>query len=114
MPRHHEETIALLQRLGNGEVLDSLHDQIVELERAVSATGKKGSIQLKITIEPNGGRKRAIASDIKVTIPKEPSQVTYFFATDQCQFVEQDPDQRMLPLNTVQMTTPEPKVAGAK
>lgn len=114
MPRYHDETIATLQLLGHGEVMDELHDAFREVEKAVSATGKDGTITLKIKIKANGNNKRRLIGDVSFKAPKEPARETYVFATEQGQYVENDPDQPQLPLNVAKVETREFRAAAEK
>ena len=113
--RSDNETIAFLQLLGHGEFLGCLHDAILDVERGItnSATGKPGEISVKIKIAPTKGRKRLLTFDVKAKPPFIPTTGTYAFATDQGQFVEDDPDQAKLPLNTVPMEDKKLRTVGA-
>lgn len=102
----HNEVIAFLNLCGHGEMLDAIADDTRAVEKAVSETGKAGTLTIKIKIAPNGANKRIITYDVSKKVATIPTMQTYAFATQQGQYVENDPDQRQLDLTVVPV---EPK-----
>ena len=56
--------------LRDGAVTSQLTDELRELSAAIKETRKKGSITLKISIEPNGEDAVAIEADVKTSMPR--------------------------------------------
>lgn len=99
--RHHE-VVNFLALLGHGEFFDQLTDKRLELENAISETGKAGDITIKIKVAPNGQGKRVLTFEpVKIKKPVVPAGSTYVFASQSGQYLENDPEQRELPLKNV-------------
>jgi hypothetical protein len=109
--RHHE-IVNNLSLLGHGEFLDTLSEARLELETAISETGKGGELNIKIKVMPDGHNKRVIGFEIKMKKPAVATRNTYVFTTQQGQYVENDPEQRQLDLKVVPMGKPQPRAVG--
>lgn len=110
-PAHHE-IVNYLALLGYGEFLGTLADARLDLEKAISEAGKAGEITIKIKTVPDGHHKRVITFDVKIKKPVMAARNTYVFATEQGQYVENDPEQRQLPLNVTDIRQPAPRVVN--
>jgi hypothetical protein len=92
-----------LQEIGGGKLAARVSAQLADLTAAVVATGKKGSIVLKIEVAPV---KKATANTLmvsgasKATIPEpeDAAPTSVFFATDDGTLTRDDPRQPLLPL----------------
>lgn len=98
--RHHE-IVNNLALIGHGELLDVLADERLDLEKAISDVGKAGELTIKIKIAPNGTNQRVITFDVKSKRPVAAGRSTFVFATQSGQYVENNPDQKELPLRNV-------------
>lgn len=101
MPQHADEVIDFLKKIGHGEMLECIAEDLRQMEQAINGTGKAAELTIKIKIEPNGGAKRVVTFEDKVKLPRTPASNTYLFATAAGQYVENDPDERQLPLENV-------------
>lgn len=52
MPRSQDEIIKLLSLIGHGEFLGVLGDNLDEMEKAISDTGKAAEMTIKLKIAP--------------------------------------------------------------
>lgn len=94
---------ATLQEIGNGKFAARLADQLAALNRSVTATGKKGSITIKIEVEH---MKKADANTLVVTgastakIPEgdDATPRSVMFADPSGNLSRDDPRQQQLPL----------------
>lgn len=92
-----------LQEIGAGRLAARVSGQLADLTAAVVATGKKGSIVLKIEVAPV---KKATANTLMVSgsskasipEPEDASPTSVFFATDEGNLSRDDPKQPTLPL----------------
>jgi pyruvate/2-oxoglutarate dehydrogenase complex dihydrolipoamide acyltransferase (E2) component len=94
---------AVLQEIGGGKTAARLAAQLAELTAAVTATGKKGSITLKVEIKPvpKGEQHQLMvtaATAAKIPEPDEASPTSVFFATASGALTRDDPRQQTLPL----------------
>jgi hypothetical protein len=94
--RHHE-IVNFLARIGNGDLLDQLHEDRLKIEHGILDTNKAGEITIKIKIGHDGHNKRVVRSEVKSKVPVTPPAETRFFATENGQYVDNDPEQ--MPLN---------------
>jgi hypothetical protein len=92
-----------LQEIGAGRLAARVSEQLADLTSAVVATGKKGSIVLKIEVAPV---KKATANTLmvsgssvaKIPEPEDAAPTSVFFATDDGVLSRDDPHQPQLPL----------------
>lgn len=90
---------AILQELAKGTVHTELSTALADLMVAVQEHQKKGSITLKLTVEPKGDA-YSVSSDITVAAPKaKPSSI--FFADDSGNLTRSDPRQEAFELHDV-------------
>lgn len=89
----------LLRDLRNGLLLDDLATQMQDLVNAVEATGKAGSLTLKLDVKPFGkhGGAVVVKDTIKLTAPKIESSGTVLFATPEGNLQRSNPRQDDLP-----------------
>lgn len=94
---------ATLQEIGGGKLAARLAAQLVDVTAAVKATGKKGSIVLKIEVAP---LKKAAANTLvvsgssvaKVPEGEDANPTSVFFADEAGNLSRNDPGQLQLPL----------------
>jgi hypothetical protein len=106
MPRQ-EGTIRpfadVLADLGRGQVADEVSVALADLVTGVTATGKKGTLTLKIDVEPfkGGGNMIRLAARVDTRAPQGEPLAAVFYADDAGSLHRNDPNQEMLPLREV-------------
>lgn len=89
--------IRMLAQLHNGALASEAADELAHAVEAVKKTGKKASLALTITINPEGkGEVVAIEASGKLApkLPKRDQRATTFFVDDKNQLTRHDPNQR--------------------
>jgi hypothetical protein len=95
---------AVLQDIGSGKLAARLATQLAELGAAVSETGKKGSITLKIEVAPpkkhsmDGALIVSGVSVAKIPEGDDAAPASIFFADGSGNLTRDDPRQQQLPL----------------
>lgn len=95
--------LATLQRHRGGALLAEASNQLAALVAAVHATGKPGSVTIKLDIRPATRGRSAVVLKDKVT-PKLPSieaEESFWFATENGALTKDDPQQSKLPFEPV-------------
>lgn len=98
-----------LQDLNDGQTLAGLTGDLNELLQAVQATGRTGSMTLKIKVasaNKGGGEvdKITIMADRKLELPKPEQPQDFFWLTDDAEMTRQHPRQHSLDLRDAQDT----------
>lgn len=98
-----------LQDLNDGQTLAGLTGDLSELLQAVQATGRTGSMTLKIKVasaSKGSGDvdKITIMADRKLELPKPEQPQDFFWLTDEAEMTRQHPRQHELDLRDVQDT----------
>lgn len=98
-----------LQDLNDGQTLAGLTGDLNELLQAVQATGRTGSMTLKIKVasaNKGGGEvdKITIMADRKLELPKPEQPQDFFWLTDDAEMTRQHPRQHALDLRDAQDT----------
>lgn len=107
-----------LREIRRGTVVDELTKQLAVVAAAARATGKAGSITLKLTVKPekDKGRQIELVPSVSLSIPQDDLKSGIFFLTDDADLARTDPDQGELSLKAVEDTgrpyTPPREVAG--
>lgn len=88
----------ILREIRKGEAVNAATDELAELIRAVKATGKPGTLTLKLKVTPIGrdGKQVEITPDISMSAPSPALNKGIFFVDDQGDLLRDDPDQRPL------------------
>lgn len=86
----------VLMGLNEGGTMEDLATELRCCVAAVQSTGKKGKVQLNITIEPNGPTAISTKEEIKATIPKADAVATLFYVTPEAGLTRRDPRQPSL------------------
>lgn len=97
---------AVLQDVAAGKLHAQLSDKLAELTEAVRATGKKGTLQLTITVEPVKKSNTGVLSVTGRTVAKVPegddaNPSSVFFTDADGNLTRNDPQQLTLPLRSV-------------
>ncbi|MCP1290909.1 hypothetical protein NK214_11985 [Chromobacterium sp. S0633] len=99
-----------LRDIRAGEMVEELTEEMAKVVNAVLATGKKGSVTVKISFDPasKGDAVVTITDDIKSVIPREKKAGTLMFAQPSGSLQRQDPRQTELNLSAV----PKPEASA--
>lgn len=92
MPNEFRDFIEIIADLDDGRVVEEMTRQLREVVRAARSSQKKGSLVLKIDIEPDG-RQFIVNAQVKPTIPTPTPGMTMFFANDDGDLRKDDPKQ---------------------
>lgn len=91
----------LLREHRNGLTHDELTDEMQALVAAVTEERKKGTLTLRITLEPKGDGTVMLVDEIVSKPPKRTKGGSLFFVTPENNLARQDPKQPNLPLREV-------------
>ncbi len=96
-----------------GSLHDELTDQLQELTRACTETGKAGEMTLTIKLVPGKSGQIEITDSVKVKTPEFSKGTTLMFATPDGRLQREDPRQITMELRTID-TEPkgEPRRVG--
>lgn len=85
----------LLRDLGGGRTHDEMSEAIWDLAERVRDTGKKGTVQLTITVEPTKGdiTMLTVSDEIKIKLPEHARRPSVFFADDHGNLSRSNPNQ---------------------
>ena len=89
--------VAALCRIGGGDFIAELDDDLREVAKACLTLGEKGSITIKLAFSAGGMKKLNIQPTVTAKAPKEKTESSILFATLDGQLVSRDPDQPELP-----------------
>ncbi len=101
-----------LTELNEGSIHAALTADFAELLRTVQATGRAGSLTLKVKVVPavrtdGAGTDRInITTDRKLELPKPQMPADFFYLTDDGETTRNHPRQQSLELREVAKTTP--------
>lgn len=86
-------------------LLDDAGDKFADLVRAVNATGKAGSLTLKVFIKPSTAGANAVRGEVAIKKPKSLPAESLLWPTPEGNLLAEDPRQTKLDLKSV---APEP------
>ena len=101
-----------LTELNEGSTHAAITGDLAELLRTVQATGRAGSLTIKVKVAPatrtNSGSvdKVNITADRTLALPKPEGQVDFFYLTDDGETTRNHPRQHDLPLRDVAQPAP--------
>lgn len=97
-----------LAEINGGAVADQAALELAELVKAVMASGRKGSLVLKVEVSPFKGNSRTVqvAASSTLKAPREDAHAGVFFTGDGGQLFRNDPSQGQLNLGLAD--TPRP------
>ena len=93
---HQRPALDLLNDIGRGKLARELTEALHELNKSCLDTGKKGTLQLRLTVEPDKDSPRAlfrVSTDIQVKAPKLGVRPSLFYVTDDGNLTRTDPNQ---------------------
>lgn len=94
-----------LREIRQGALLDEASEELAEVVKRVSETGKAGALSLKLTVKPAGRgsvRTVVIVDEVTTKLPEPDKEVTVFFPTSEGNLSKQDPAQMNLGLRAVE------------
>jgi hypothetical protein len=97
--------VAALCRIGNGDFIAGLTDDLQEVTKACITLGEKGSVTIKLAFSAGGMKKLVIKPSTAVKAPKEKTEESILFATSDGQLLTRDPDQPELNLRVIDRDT---------
>ncbi len=95
------EFISMLTDIRAGSLCHELDEKLKPLVKAVLMTGKKGVLEIKISLKPDGIGRVCVSDVANVKMPSADMGNTRLFATEQGQLLADDPRQMHLPLSHV-------------
>lgn len=100
-----------LNDLNDGKTLAGLTGDLYELLQQVQATGRSGSLTLKLKVAPatKSGQhvdKVTFVADRKLELPKPEAPSDFFWLTDEAEPTRQHPRQHALPLRDIDTVDP--------
>lgn len=98
--------VAALCRIGGGDFIAGLSDDIAEVAKACLMLGEKGSLTIKLAFAAGGMKKLSIKPTITVKAPKEKTEESILFSTPDGQLLTRDPDQPELDLREIDTRAP--------
>jgi hypothetical protein len=91
----------VIAEYGNGRLLERLSAELAEVARAVGETNLKGTVTLKLSVEPSGEGAYTLNADVTAKVPKRGVGQAIFYADQSGNLSRRDPRQPELPLRTV-------------
>lgn len=95
------EAIVGLCRIEGGDFVAQLNDELRALNVACLTLNKKGSIAIKLTLDPAGQAQVEIDYDITVKAPKPKRHPSLLYMSSTGQLLSRHPDQMEMDLRTV-------------
>ena len=88
----------IMREIRKGALVDAATDELAELVRAVQATGKAGTITIKIKVNPLGrdSKQVELIPNISLSAPSPDLAKGIFFVDGQGDLLRDDPEQRPL------------------
>lgn len=87
----------VIEMLSNGAVLADAEDSMSKVLEAVYATGKKGTLTIKLDVKSVGYQKVDVTPTIKADIPRPTRNAETLFVDDEMQLSTRDPNQPSIP-----------------
>ena len=93
----------ILRDIRKGKAVDEATEAFAEVVRAVSSTGKPGSVTIKLTVKPTqaDSAEKTLIAEITKKQPMATIQPATFFADDDGNLFRTDPRQAEMPLEQV-------------
>lgn len=99
----NSEAVHSLCRVSSGELVFELDSSLRSLVAACATLGRKGSLTLKLQVQPCGQGRVEVGYDIAAKEPKEKRHPSMLFSTAQGQLLAHDPSQMEMDLKVVPM-----------
>lgn len=95
--------IKTISHLNKGGTISELDENLAELVRQIRATGKPGSLTLKLTVKPIDSEAKTIEVKDKITlsVPDIPRRSSVFYTNEDGRVSRTDPEQPELPIQAV-------------
>lgn len=100
--------LTLLQLHRSGQALNDLGAAMREAIESAQTTGKPAVITFKVAFKPagNGSGAVVVADDVKLKLPIPEKVTSFFYCDEHGNLHRNDPNQRELPLRTIQGGAP--------
>lgn len=69
-----------IETIDRGSVIEQADEQLKQVIEAVHASGKEGSVTVKLKIKPNGDRGYAVTADLTAKAPQLAFGQSFFYA----------------------------------
>jgi hypothetical protein len=92
------EFASVLMELSGGKTHDELSAALYDLVQRVAETGKKGSLDLRVTVSQLDNGAVEMADEIKLRLPEFPRRPTLFFQDRTGNVTRSNPQQSTLPI----------------
>lgn len=93
--------VEVLRDHARGTVADDAQAELLDLIQAVSATGKEGSVTVKLKAKPSGNRTVMLGFEVTSKVPQADPEVGVFFVDRNGVLTKDDPTQPKLPMAEV-------------
>lgn len=100
--------VQVVGEFAEGRTNDELSSALATLVQAVTATQKRGSLTLKLIVEPNGEQMIRLVDEITVKVPQRARGASIFFAGEDGSLLKRDPRQKELELRSIGTKTAGP------
>lgn len=90
-----------MRRLSGGALCDEADEKLAALVQGVEATGKPGSITIKLSLKKVGGGAMSASGKVSALIPADVAPITLLFPTPEGALLTEDPKQKKLDLREV-------------
>ena len=100
--KEHLRSVRIENEAGDlGPLLDDAGEKFAELVRAVNATGKAGSLTMKVFIKPSTAGANAVRGEASIKKPKGLPAESLLWPTPEGNLMDDDPRQSKLELKQV-------------
>jgi hypothetical protein len=89
--------LGVIEELNAGATASDLDRQLREVVVKARLTGQKGSVTLRLNIEPRGAESVLVSADIKTKAPEDEKPMSIFFACEDGELKREHPKQTTLP-----------------
>jgi len=79
MSEGNSHFLAALERVDAGRVVEEADARLSDVVAAVGTTGKAGSVNVKVTVKPNGEFGLEVSADVASSLPKQTFGKSFFF-----------------------------------
>lgn len=93
--------VQVIGEFAEGRTNDELTAALAMLVQSVIACQKKGTLTLKIAVEPNGENTVRLVDSIEAKVPQKARGASIFFAGEDGSLLKRDPRQKELELRSV-------------
>lgn len=100
----HRSFSEVIAEYGHGRLMERLSDKLAEVVAAVGETNLKGTLTLKLNVEPSGEGAFTLSAEVTHKVPERGVGQAIFYADGEGNLSRRDPRQSELPLRAVSDT----------